>query len=117
MAMNIFKKLFGKNKKSFPSPTQRIPGIEPIVVHATEQIFLNVQDQKSAFAYIRGQNSPKLQLALLYYSEGNIEKLRKASAQSHPHFWMDDIAPIFSTMEDAEEWVKSLSKSQAEQEG
>lgn len=100
-------------------PTQNIPGIEPIVVQAVESLFPNVDIQKTAFKYIleireqrKGVADTKTLLALLRYSNGDVESFHKAAWQSHPHFWMDEIAHIFRTMEDAEEWVRSLSKSQ-----
>jgi hypothetical protein len=97
-------------------PTQNVPGIEPIVVQAIEHVFPSIQDQKRAFDYILEYEGPGTRslLALLYYSKGDIEIFRDRSAQSHPHFWMDEISHIFPTMKDAEEWVKSLSKSQSE---
>ena len=57
----------------------------------------------------KGVADLKTLLALLKYSNGNLELFRKSAWQSHPHFWMDEISHIFRTMEDAENWVKSLS--------
>jgi hypothetical protein len=114
--MDFFKKLFSKKESPIPMPTN-IPGIEPIVVQAVENLFPDVNTQKSAFESIleiskerKGVADPKTLLALLCYSNGNIEEFRKAAWQSHPHFWMDEIEHIFSTMKDAEEWVKSITK-------
>jgi hypothetical protein len=123
--MDFFKKLFGKDKSSskekpsIPMPIQNNSQIEPIVVQAVENLFPDVDTQKRAFKVIleivkerQGVADPKTLLALLRYSNGNVENFRKAAWQSHPHFWMDEINPIFRTLKDAEEWVKSISKSQ-----
>ena len=114
--MNFFKKLFGKNT---PKSTRNIPNIEPIVVQAVEGLLTDVNAQKDIFEVIlefkkdrKGISDLKTILALLYYSNGDLEIFRKSAWQSHPHFWMDEISHIFRSMEDAEEWVKTLSKPQ-----
>ena len=114
--MNFFKKLFSKNKAP---PIKNIPGIEPIVVQAVENLFPDVNTQKNTFECIlefkkdrKGVADLKTLLALLKYSKGDLELFRKSAWQSHPHFWMDEISHIFRTMEDAEKWVKSLSETQ-----
>ena len=114
--MNFFKNLFSKNTAQ---PIKNIPGIEPIVIQAVESLFPDVNTQKNTFECIlefkkdrKGVADLKTLLALLKYSNGDLELFRKSAWQSHPHFWMDEISHIFRTMEDAEKWVKSLSKSQ-----
>ena len=87
--------------------------IEPIVVQAVECLFPDVRHHKYVFNILRERGGTLTRLALLKYCDKDSEKLRAASYQSHPHFWMDEISPIFRTMEDAEEWVKSLEKSQS----
>ena len=116
--MDFLKKLFNKNEPVTTTPTQNIPEIEPIVVLAVENLFPDVNTRKNAFKIIleitkerKGVADPKTLLALLCYSNGNVEKFQKSAWQSHPHFWMDEIEHIFPTMKDAEEWVKSISKS------
>jgi len=113
--MNSFKKLFNKNTTP---PIKSIPGIEPILVQAVEHIFPDANIQKDAFEFIlelkerrKGVADLKTLLALLKYSDGDFEKFKKSSWQSHPHFWMDEISHIFRTVEDAENWVESLSES------
>lgn len=53
--MSFFKNLFGKGESEgeafVPTPTQSIPGVEPIVVQAIENLFPNTEDQKKAFSY------------------------------------------------------------------
>ena len=114
--MNFLKRLFRKNTAP---PIKNIPGIEPIVVQAVENLFPDVNTQKNTFECIlelrkdrKGVADLKTLLALLKYSKGDLELFRKSAWQSHPHFWMDEISHIFRTLEDAEKWVKSLSESQ-----
>jgi len=122
--MGFFKNLFSKGEsqgESFiPTPTQEVPGISPIVVQAIEIVFPNIDDQKLVFNCIlelekRGRTfrDPRLLLALLSYSNGNIEKLQGSASVTHYHFWVEEIEPIFPKMKAAEEWVKSITKSQA----
>jgi hypothetical protein len=113
--MNFFKKLFSKN--TVP-PIKNIPSIEPVVIQAVENLFQNEIVQEEAFKSIlefkkdrQNTATPITILALLKYSKGDLELFRKSAWQSHPHFWMDEISPIFRTMEDAERWVKSLAES------
>jgi len=114
--MSFFKKIFGKNATT---SIKNIPGIEPIVVQAVENLFPDDSIQKEVFKSIlefkKGRtNATTTQtiLALLKYSNGDLELFRRSAWQSHPHFWMDEISHIFNTMEDAEKWVRSLSESQ-----
>jgi hypothetical protein len=121
--MGFFKNLFGKGEskgESFvPTPTQEVPGIPPIVVQAIEILFPNIDYQKLAFDCVlelekkgRTFRDPRLLLALLSYSGGNIDSLRYAASQTHPHFWIEEIEPIFPKLKAAEEWVNSITKSQ-----
>jgi hypothetical protein len=96
-------------------PTQNIPGIEPIVVQAIENLFPNIGDQKYAFNYVlavkelgRVYRDPRLLLALLSYSNGKIEKLIDPNSQTirDGRFMIEEILSIFPKMEDAERWVK-----------
>ena len=114
--MSFFKKIFGKKATA---SIKNIPDVEPIVVQAVENLFPDDIIQKEVFKSIlefkKGRTNtatPQTILALLKYSEGDLELFRKSAWQSHPHFWMDEISHIFRTMEDAEKWVRSLSESQ-----
>lgn len=98
---------------------QKISGIEPIVLQAVAYLLPDPTTQRDAIDVIveftqkrQSVADPITHLALLYYSNGDVEKLRKSAWQSHPHFWMDEIVPIFRTMKDAQEWVWSLSNPQ-----
>jgi hypothetical protein len=139
--MNFLKKLFGKqttpsnknasnitpvsaqakdnlNRGPKAEKANNVPDIEPIVKQTIEFLFKNIDNQKQARKIIRKyekeKDSANLKtiLALLKYSNGNVALLEKSAWQSHPHFWMDEISPIFQTIEDAEKWANSLSESQ-----
>ena len=126
--MNFFKNLLSKEKPKeepydpyIPTPTQQIPGLEPIVVQAIESLYPNGVDQKQAFEYsiryINYQTSSDnlvLLLALLSYSNGKLEKLLATEPEAirNYQFMLDNIVPRFPNMMVAEKWVKSITKSQ-----
>jgi len=116
--MSFFKNLFRKREPFVPSPTQTIPGLEPIVVQAIENLFPDAEDQKKAFKWALDfkekekitpniGDSPHIILALLSWSEGKVGKLPDKSS---PYLFMRDIYETFSSMKKAEEWVKSITK-------
>lgn len=116
--MSVFKNLFRKGESFVSTPTQEIPGIQPIVVQAIENLFPNLDDQKYVFNYVlklgerwRTYHEPKWLLALLYYSKGKIENLIDLNSPllTDGRFMVDEFEPIFTTMKDAEEWVKLLT--------
>src|SRR5215510_10308927 len=116
--MGFFKKLFSKEESFVPTPTQQVPGLEPLVVQAIENLFPNVEDQKQAFDYSLKYTEGKkrntlLLLCLLSYSKGKIEKLVDLNSPllHDMHFMVDEIQPIFPNMKAAEDWVKSTTKS------
>lgn len=47
----FFQNLFGKSEPFVPAPTQVVPGLDPIVVQAVENVFTNREDQKEVFDY------------------------------------------------------------------
>jgi hypothetical protein len=114
--MNFFKKLFSRGESFVPTPKQTIPGLEPIIVQAIENLYPNIEHQKQAFEYAvklrKGGSQTKYVLALLFYSQGNVKNLiGPESAEWHSnHFWFDEIAPIFRNMKAAEKWVTSITK-------
>lgn len=109
--MNFFKILFGKSNRRIPDIAQHVVVSESIVLRTIKKLFPDIETQEEAFKLLRKRNeSTKFELALLFYAKGDIEKLRFAIQQSHPHFWMDEISPIFSTVKEAEEWANSISK-------
>lgn len=116
--MSFFKDLFGKGESFVPTPTQEIPGIQPIVVQAIENLFPSIDDQKYTFNYVlklgerwSTYQQPKWLLALLYYSKGKTENLIDVNSPllTDGRFMVDEFEPVFPTMKDAEEWVKLIT--------
>ena len=61
--MGFFNNLFGKRKEGepfIPTPTQNIPGLEPIIVQAIENLYPDIEDQKKAFTYAREYKESKV---------------------------------------------------------
>lgn len=118
--MGFFKNLFSKGEPFIPTPTQEVPGIEPIIVQAIENLFPNPDDQQYTFRYIlavkeipgRPYRDPKLLLSLLAYSKGITKDLIDPNSQliRDPHFMGEEIYSIFPSMKAAEEWVRSITK-------
>ena len=118
--MGFFKNLFSKGETFVATPTQDVPGIQPIVVQAIENLFANTDDQKHAFNYVRivqeigrPYRDPRLQLALLSYSNGKIERLIDPNSQliRDGRFMGEEIESIFPKMKNAEEWVASITRT------
>lgn len=121
ISMSFFKNLFSKGESKgetfVPTPTQNIPGVEPIVVQAIENLYPDAEDQKKAFKYSleyteKYKGRTLALLAMLADSNGKIERL------PDPGLWSDgrfniDLLDTFRKMKDAEEWVKSITKPQA----
>jgi len=87
-------------------------------VQAIENLYPNVADQKQAtefsIRYKKYQKADTLRLllSLLAYSNGKIDKLlgTEPDAIRNYQFLLDEIAPRFSDLRAAEEWVKSISR-------
>jgi hypothetical protein len=117
--MGFFKKLFIKDEPFIPTPTQRVSGLEPIVVQAIENLYPNIEDQKQVFEYSLKYHEeskkakPLALLSLLSYSNGKIENLVDLDSPDLDlviyHIMVDY---GFSDMKAAEKWVKSTTKSQ-----
>jgi len=118
-SMGFLKNLFGKKDEPkgepfVPTPTQSIPGLEPIIVQAIENLFPNAEDQKKAFAYALEYTSKHrggtcTLLAIFFDSKGKIESLYSPTLWSDGRFNLD-MADTFKKMKDAEAWVKSITK-------
>ena len=109
--MGFFKKLFGY-EEFIPTPRQTVPGLEPIVVQAVENLFPNPEEQKQIFEYFLKRNEDKdtfNQLARLRISKGKLDRVTSISSRALYEGMVDY---NFSNMRKAEKWVKSLSKSQ-----
>jgi hypothetical protein len=115
--MGFFKKLFSKDEPFVPTPTQQVPGLEPIVVQATENLYPNIKDQKQVFKYSlkfkEGKKGITLALlALLCHSNGKIENLVDLDSPNFQTIVYKIIVDYgFSNMKAAEKWVKSITKS------
>jgi hypothetical protein len=117
MSMSFLKNLFNKGESFTPTPTITIPGLEPIVVQAIENLYPDIADQNKAFEYFleyakKHKKSTLTQLAMLAYSEGKVEHLPHPGHWDDGRFNIEEISPIFSyKMKNAEEWVKSITKN------
>jgi len=119
--MNFFKNLFSKSEPFVPTPTQAVPGLEPIVVQAIENLFPNIEDQKQAFEYslkykkANKDDTPLALLALLLGNNGKIENLVDLNSPDL-HIRVKYILYDYgwSNMKSAEKWVKSITKPQTE---
>ena len=116
--MSFFKNLFGKSESFVPAPSQEIPGIQPLVVQAVENLFPGREDQNYVFNYVRRlegmwgtQRQPQWALAVLYYSNGKIENLIDLNSPSlmDPRFRVDEFEEVFLNKKEAEEWVQLLT--------
>jgi hypothetical protein len=115
--MNFFKNLFEKNDSYVPSPIQQISGVEPIIVQAVENLFPNAEDQREIFKDLtenRKDVSTLIVLSLLSMSS-TVKMWRDYNMLPGPipdntqYFIARDSG--FSTMADAEKWVKSITRS------
>jgi len=117
--MSFFKNLFSKGEAFVPTPMQNIPGVEPILVQAIENLWRDGEDQKKAFKYVLeykeskyGKRDSTIQLlALLAMSNGIINELPDWTKVPGR-----DLADTFLTMKQAQTWVKSITKPVIEKE-
>ena len=124
--MSFLKSLFGKKGESegepfIPSPTQEVPGLDPIVVQAVENLYTDVEQQKKVFEYAINytrtykekikRDDTKGLLAILAYSNGRIESLPDPSLWFFGRSRIEEIDNMFPKMKNAEEWVKSITKT------
>lgn len=122
--MGFFKNLFGKGESFFPTPTQAVPGLDPIVVQAIENLFPKIEDQKLVFDYSlrfkeKYKDNPVHRdnlslLAFLKMSEGKTEKfieLMNLPYLGNYQVWNDMVQPVLRNMKAAEQWVQSITKS------
>jgi hypothetical protein len=108
--MGFFKKLFSRREPFVPTPTQTVPGLDPIVVQAVEILCRKPEPQKQVFEYFLSQSDDKItfnQLARLCISNGNLERLKTIHPRELYEFFMES---KFRNMRNAEEWVKSITE-------
>ena len=123
--MSFFKNLFRKREAFVPTPIQVVPGLDPIVVQAIENLYPGIEDQKLIFDRslrykekfkdhpIHGRDNIPL-LAFLKMSEGRTEKfteLMNLPYLDHYQIWNDLIQPVLPNRRAAEQWVQSITKS------
>lgn len=124
--MSFFKKLFDKRDPFVPTPTQTVPGLDPIVVQAIESLYPKPGDQRVVFDYsvqfkekfkdhpIHGRDNISL-LALLKMSGGRTENFIELLSRpylDHYQVWNDMIQPVLPNQKAAERWVESITRSE-----
>ena len=120
--MGFFKKLFSRGESFVPTPTQTVPGLDPIIVQAIENLYPNPEAQKQVFDYClnykekfkdHGHGENLALLAVLKLSEGKIERLIDLNSPyvDQYQYWFEEIYPVLPNKKAAEQWVKSITKS------
>lgn len=125
--MSMLQKLFGKGKPKeeafIPTPTQHIPGLDPLIVQAVENLFPDKNVQEAFFEglqkYLQNANT-LIVLALLSMTKADdviASKKYVLGTLSTPvlgtttrYFIMRDCD--FHDMKGAETWVRSITKVQ-----
>ena len=115
--MRFFKNLFGdgssKNETFVPSPTQAVPGLEPIVVHAVEHLYPNIKEQKHAFDFLlkhTKENEVLDQLSLVRMGITNLEKIMRNNPSLTIRYAIYS-ENGFCNLKAATKWVKSITDS------
>lgn len=115
--MSFFKNFFGDRKskdESFvPAPTQTIPGLEPIVVHAVENLYPNIEEQKHAFTFLlqHTEGYDVLdQLSLVRMGIKNLEKIMKENPSLTIRYAIYSEGG-FTNIKAATKWGKSITNS------
>lgn len=81
--MGFFKKIFGKDEPFVPTPTQEVPGLDPLVVQVVETLFPDPEDQRVVFRDLLATHAAAfhslvtIQLNGLFYSDGNIDEFSR----------------------------------------
>jgi hypothetical protein len=129
ISLGFLESLFGKKEKPegepfIPTPTQDIPGLEPIVVQAIENLYPNLEDQKMVFDYalkfyqvskVSKKGLTRALLAVLQYSNGSTKELIDLDSPNLSvliYRVQADAGYYFPNMVAAEKWVKSITKTQ-----
>ena len=118
--MGFFKKMFSKGEPFIPTPTQQVPGLDPIVVQAVENLFPDRAEQIEVFQDLLEKSKTAetyILLSLLEICGKNIDSYRAYMKMPYmTPFGKHSEYPIyrdggFSNMKQAEKWVKSITKS------
>ena len=116
--MRFFKSLFADrdstNDSFVPVPTQTVPGLAPIVVHAVEHLYPSKIEQKHAFAFLlehTKENEVLDQLSLVRMGTKNLEKIMKENPSLSIGYAIYS-ENGFTNLKAATKWVKSITVSQ-----
>lgn len=114
--MNFFRNLFGsqdsKAEPFVPAPTQTIPGIEPIVVHAVEQLYRETEQQKHAFMFLlkhTAENDTSSQLSILRMGIEYLESLLEKHPSITVRYAVYSEGQMFPNRKAAKKWVQSIT--------
>ena len=123
--MSFFKNLFGRSEPFVPTPTQAVPGLDPIVIQAIENLYPEPEDQKIVFEYslrfserfkshpVHSKDNISL-LAFLKMSEWRTKEfidLMNLPYLDNYQIWNDMIQPVLPNRKAAEQWVRSITKA------
>lgn len=115
--MRLIKNLFGsrrsKSKPFVPSPTQVVTGLEPIVVHAVEHLYLSTKEQEHAFTFLlkhTKENEILDQLSLVRMGIKNLEKFMQDNPSLTVRYAIYS-ENGFTNMKTATKWVRSITDS------
>lgn len=112
--MSFFRNLFGNVDSTDETfiPTQKISGIEPIVVYTVERLCPNVEEQKYTFAYLlkhTEENDTLGQLTLLRIGIKKLEDLMAKNPSLTIRYAI--YSERFPNRKAAIKWVKSITNS------
>ena len=114
--MNFLKNLFSntnsKDEFIIPSPTQTIPGVEPIVVYMVEHFYPNIEEQKYAFTFLLNhteENDTLAQLSLIRMGIKNLENIMEKNPSLTVRYSI--YSDGFPNLRAAKKWVKSVVNS------
>ena len=112
--MGFIKKLFSREEPFVATPSQNIPGLDPMVVQAIEILFPDPDLQKQAIdfslKFLKDKKGGLLNL-LAALSMGIIDI--DAPELNNGKFWLDVMYPDFANLKSAQKWLKSITKPQS----
>ena len=114
--MSFFKNMFAdrnaKEEPFNPTPTQTIPGLEPIVIYAVEHLYPSIEEQKNAFAFLlehaEEHHNVLDQLSLVRMGIKNLEKIMKENPSLTIRYAIYSERG-FTSIKAATKWVKSTT--------
>jgi hypothetical protein len=109
---NLFSNTNSKDEFIIPSPTQTIPGVEPIVVYMVEHFHPNIEEQKYAFTFLLNhteENDTLAQLSLIRMGIKNLENIMEKNPSLTVRYAV--YSDGFPNLKAAKKWVKSVVNS------